>query len=653
MNNAKQYSLLLTFALLMSTLAATSAFTVVPTAAQAGGDWPMFRFDAANTGYNPDSTGPSELALVWQYNLGLNIKSSAAVVSGKCYVGCDNGYLYCLDANDGSLVWKYQTGGAVRSSPAVVGGKVYFGSFDNNVYCLDANSGSLVWKYTAGYWVLSSPTVTDGKVFITSNDRNLYCLDASTGTKIWNFSYPGTMPTFAYWNHKPAVVNGKVFMAAPDNYVYCLDEVTGAKVWGVPGPYSIGFIGGLIGGYTESSPCVVNGVLYVGGLNNYWAALNTTNGGVIWSLKYNQALGVAAPSDNIIQNSAAFAYGNLYVIWPNPHMAAVENPATGMIINMGMMGQVPRSSLAIADNKAYCGNNDRYLYVWNAADMSRLESVSFPQIIEPSPAVANGKVYVGCADGIMRCFGQGQTRGINNLNVDPQPRILPLGSSVTVSGGINVFHGTGPEGQTMTIHFVRPDGSAVTTTTTTGAVAAFSSTYTPDAEGEWKVKASWDGNPWWLPSESYYQTFTVTAAVPKTSTTISASVSNTTIVTGSSVTVSGAISPEVDGVQVTLTYTKPGGGTVTRTSVSAAGGAYTDTYKPDTEGSWTVTSNWAGNDKYQGATSSAASFTVSAAEVQPTGGAAIPTEVIYAIVAIIVIAIVVVIAYWYMKRPKK
>jgi len=316
------------------------------------------------------------------------------------------------------------------------------------------------------------------------------------------------------------------------------------------------------------------------------------------------------------------------------------------------MGILCRSSCAAADGKIYNGNNDRGMYVWDADDMTRLQSIWFEEPIESSPSLAYDKVYFGGLNRYVYCYEQGETQRLNNVFIDPAPRTLSLGSVLTVSGGINPFHESGPEGQTMTITYVRPDGTTVVRTTTTQAASIFSDAYTPDAEGTWKVKATWPGNPWWLPGESYYQTFYVTPAVAKPSTTISASVSNTTIVPGDSVTVSGAITPAVAGVTVTLTYTKPDATSLTRTSVSASAGAYTDTYTPDTEGDWNVKASWAGSDTYQGATSSAALFKVSSATVEPTGGA-IPMEIIYAVVAIVVIAIVAIVGYWYMKRPKK
>ena len=89
--------------------------------------------------------------------------------------GADKGLsLLALDAATGKLKWKFKTGdkrragiggwGKVKrgidSSAAVVGGVVYFGCWDGFVYALEAEDGSLKWKYDAKdliHW--SSPAV--------------------------------------------------------------------------------------------------------------------------------------------------------------------------------------------------------------------------------------------------------------------------------------------------------------------------------------------------------------------------------------------------------------------------------------------------------------------------------------------------------------
>ena len=48
------------------------------------------------------------------------------------------------------MIWTFFTGGPVRLAPTVWQGKVYVGSDDGFVYCLDAQSGELIWKFRAG-----------------------------------------------------------------------------------------------------------------------------------------------------------------------------------------------------------------------------------------------------------------------------------------------------------------------------------------------------------------------------------------------------------------------------------------------------------------------------------------------------------------------
>ena len=59
-------------------------------------------------------------------------------------VGSDDGYLWCIDGEDGALLWRHLTGSLVDSSPAVVDLEddgyleIVFGSFDGSIYCLNA-----------------------------------------------------------------------------------------------------------------------------------------------------------------------------------------------------------------------------------------------------------------------------------------------------------------------------------------------------------------------------------------------------------------------------------------------------------------------------------------------------------------------------------
>jgi outer membrane protein assembly factor BamB len=69
--------------------------------------------------------------------------------------------VYALDSMTGHERWTFFTEGPVRLAPCISDGKVYAASDDGYVYCLSANDGSLVWKHKG----------TDGDRMIPGNGR--------------------------------------------------------------------------------------------------------------------------------------------------------------------------------------------------------------------------------------------------------------------------------------------------------------------------------------------------------------------------------------------------------------------------------------------------------------------------------------------------
>jgi hypothetical protein len=89
---------------------------------------------------------------------------------------------------------------------------------------------------------------------------------------------------------------------------------------------------------------------------------------------------------------------------------------------------------------------------------------------------------------------------------------------------------------------------------------------------------------------------------------VSISLSRYTADVGQSITVSGSVSPPPGQVQVFLTYTRPDNNIVSRTVLTSADGQFSDSFAADTEGTWSVKAEWAGNVDYVGASSLAVSL---------------------------------------------
>ena len=180
---------------------------------------------------------------------------------------------------------------------------------------------------------------------------------------------------------------------------------------------------------------------------------------------------------------------------------------------------------------------------------------------------------------------------------------LTIGDSVRVSGSI-----TPARSGVMVTVSQKGDGSWNTLAAVASASdGGYSYSWKPALAGSYQLKASWEGDSLYMGATSS----TVSVTVNKIPVAISCKASSSEITDGDTITISGSINPTVSGRNITLSYTKPDGNmTVTRNVTTGSNGSYSDSYKPDTTGSWTVKASWDGDSEHQGAASQPAPFTV-------------------------------------------
>jgi len=173
------------------------------------------RFQPASAaGLTADQVGRLKLKWAFGYPTGVSANGQPTVVSGRVFVGSDNGFFYSLDAKTGCVYWSFQQGSIVRNAPSVgaVSGQgatrhaVFFGDGHANVYALDAQDGRLLWKTEVDPHfvarITAGTTYYDGKLFVpvssseefSSGNADYSCctsrgsvvaLDANTGKQIW------------------------------------------------------------------------------------------------------------------------------------------------------------------------------------------------------------------------------------------------------------------------------------------------------------------------------------------------------------------------------------------------------------------------------------------------------------------------------------
>ena len=120
-------------------LAAASQETVAPTVAPKD-TWNQFRGSPMRTGRSAAEI-PDALTLLWSFEAGFSIDSSAAIVDDVVYMTALPGLVAALALDDGTVRWKRDFGEEEdrfgESSPMVVDGTVYVGDLLGVVHAFE------------------------------------------------------------------------------------------------------------------------------------------------------------------------------------------------------------------------------------------------------------------------------------------------------------------------------------------------------------------------------------------------------------------------------------------------------------------------------------------------------------------------------------
>lgn len=173
------------------------------------GAWATWRADCARSG-KTDQSPPGAMKQAWTRKLP-GAPTPAAAGGGSVFCGSTDHKLYALDAITGKSRWEYISNGRIRVAPHLWRGRIFFGDDDGWVYCLRAEDGELVWKFRAALgderivaygdftsaWPIGNGVlVHDGKAYFSAgffpgDGGTLYAVDAATGEVLWTKSRRG------------------------------------------------------------------------------------------------------------------------------------------------------------------------------------------------------------------------------------------------------------------------------------------------------------------------------------------------------------------------------------------------------------------------------------------------------------------------------
>ena len=209
--------------------------------------------------------------VIWSYPVTVFGDDSPLVQDGKLYLITDS--IYCFDLATHDPEWAIRGGDDFNSNPCVSNGKLYFGITGSGiagttVKCLSAIDGTNVWSNNISGMLTSCISIWGTGLIIPTNNGPLYALNLENGDVIWeNDDSEG-----GYWDTSPCIVDGVIYIGGWDSNLHAIDALSGELLWETP-IYPISSI--------EATPAFCNGIVISGNRETIFA-VEADNGSVIW-----------------------------------------------------------------------------------------------------------------------------------------------------------------------------------------------------------------------------------------------------------------------------------------------------------------------------------------------------------------------------------
>ena len=318
--------------------------------------------------------------------------------NGMIYFGesddfTNTGNLTAINASNGNKVWEINLGRDSCSVPAFTEGILYIGSqFTTglspigNVSAINATDGSIIWQVPMnGGSIFLSVAYYDNKIYATDTFGVLHAYNANSGSELWQFYEGGA----EFIESSPVVVDGVVYFGRDNAQAYAVDASTGAKIWNRS----------LSPEDPTSTAAVHEGVVYFSTYNpGHVYALNATNGNILWNVSLGAGSQYGGPTI-ASENDLLFVGSDdnkIYAIDINSQ-SILWTYRTGNDI-LSEIALAEGSSMAVAASK------DGYLYAINGSlplTFGDWSNITYPEGIYEEMCCSGGGLNCTQADDLL------------------------------------------------------------------------------------------------------------------------------------------------------------------------------------------------------------------------------------------------------------
>ena len=198
-----------------------------------------------------------------------NHRCAAPVIDARnlLYVGSTDRGLYAIRALNGKMVWRHDAGSRIYAPVVLRGDEIVFAGFDGSVVAFNPRLLRESLRAKLGGPVVSAPVLAGDRIVVGSRDCLLYGLDGANGSVAWRDSY-----WFSWVESTPRLVDGMLYVGGSDyRRVSALDPATGKVHWTTD-----------VRGLTWGSPVVTAASVFAGTTGqNLAGTVITHTGGIV------------------------------------------------------------------------------------------------------------------------------------------------------------------------------------------------------------------------------------------------------------------------------------------------------------------------------------------------------------------------------------
>ncbi|WP_017347772.1 outer membrane protein assembly factor BamB [Pantoea sp. A4] len=317
---------------------------------------------------------------------------------GTVYAADRFGIVKALDANNGKVKWKvdlsenpgffsHNISALLSGGVTVSGNLLYIGSERGQVYALNTEDGKIVWQAKAAGEALSRPVVSDGLVLIHTSNGMLQGFDQATGAAKWSVNLD--MPALSLRGESaPATAFGGAIVGGDNGRVSAVILSQGQLIWQqrISQPSGATEIDRLSD--VDTTPVVVNGVVYALAYNGNLSALDLRSGQILWKRE------IGGVKDLIVDA------GRIFTVDQDDRVIALNTDGGVAIWRQSELLHRNLTSPVLFNGYLVVGDSEGYVHWMNTDDgrfvaQQKVDSSGF----QTEPVVAGDKLLIQAKGG--------------------------------------------------------------------------------------------------------------------------------------------------------------------------------------------------------------------------------------------------------------